>query len=256
MFEPLVQQHPIGEIGQRIVVRHVLDLDLGLALLGDVLMGGNPAAVGHRPVADLDGAPVLQFDDAVLCFVGYGDVGAPMQIFIPGHRGKAARFEAQIDDFRQLHAGADAVGGNIVHFDEAVVADDQAVVGVEEAQPLRHVVDRGIELEVPDPQGLFLLLSEFVLLFQAGIEFFALGDVLVGRQPAAAGQRVDRVGNDAAVGEFLHGGVERDIASNTFANVIIRRDLHLQAEVESVPDQFAGRRTRLHLCGESPYISM
>jgi hypothetical protein len=28
------------------VVRHVLDLDLGLALLGDVLMGGDPAAAG------------------------------------------------------------------------------------------------------------------------------------------------------------------------------------------------------------------
>ena len=78
-------------------------------------------------------------------------------------------------------------GANIVHLDEAIVADDQAVVGIEEAKPLRHVVDRGVELEVPDAQRLFLRLAEFVLLLQPGIELFTLGDVLVGRHPAAAG---------------------------------------------------------------------
>ena len=89
VFEPIVQQHAIGKAGQRIVVRHVLDLDLGLALLGDVLMGGDPAADGHRPVADLERTPVHQFDDAGLWLVGHGDVGAPVEIFIPGHRGEA-----------------------------------------------------------------------------------------------------------------------------------------------------------------------
>ena len=65
LFQPLVQQHAIGKIGQRVVMRHVFDLDLGLPLLGDVFVGGDPAAIGHRPVADLEGAPVAQFDDAV-----------------------------------------------------------------------------------------------------------------------------------------------------------------------------------------------
>ena len=54
-------------------------------------------------------------------------------------------------------------------------------------------------------------LAEFVLFLQPGMEFFALGDVLVGRQAAAAGQRVDRVGNDPPAGEFLDRGVERDV---------------------------------------------
>ena len=131
-----------------IVVRHVLDLDLGLALLGDVLMGGDPAAVGHRPMADLDGPPVHQFDDAVLGFVGNATFRAPAHVFLARHRRKASRFIAQIDDFGQRRAGADAAGRNIVHLDKAVVAHDQLVVGVEEAQALRHVVDRGVELEV------------------------------------------------------------------------------------------------------------
>ena len=65
LLQPLVEQRAVGEIGQAVVMRHVLDLDLGLALLGDVLMGGNPTLVGHRPMADLDGPPVHQFDDAV-----------------------------------------------------------------------------------------------------------------------------------------------------------------------------------------------
>ena len=148
MFEPIVQQHPIGKIGQRIMVRHVLDLDLGLPLFGDVFMRGNPAAAGHRPVADLEGMAVHQFDDAVFRFIGNRDIGAPVKIFIARHCGEAAGFEAQIDDLDQRHAGADAVGRDIVHLDEAIVAHDQAVVGIEEAQPLRHVVDRGVELEV------------------------------------------------------------------------------------------------------------
>ena len=50
-------------------------------------------------------------------------------------------------------ARADAVGRKVVHLDVAIVADDQPMGGVEEAQSLRHVVDRGVELQVADPQG-------------------------------------------------------------------------------------------------------
>ena len=215
-------------------------------------MGRDPAAAGHRPVADLDRAPVLQSDNAVFCFVGDRDVVAPADVFFACHGRKAAGFDAQIDDLRQLHAGVDAVGGNIIDLDEAVVADDQAVVGIEEAQPLRHVVDGGVELEVPDAQRLFLLLAEFVLFLQPGIELFALGDVLVGRHPAAARHRVDGVGDDPAVGEFLHRGVECDVAADALTDVIIGRDLHLEAEIQPMPDQFTGRRPRLHLFRRQP----
>ena len=48
VLEPLVEQHAIGQSGQRIVQRHVHDLGLGAALLGDVLMGGDGVAVRHR----------------------------------------------------------------------------------------------------------------------------------------------------------------------------------------------------------------
>ncbi len=248
-FEAIVQQRAVGQVGQRIVMRHVLDLDLGLALLGDVLMGGDPAAAGHRPVPDLDGAPVLQFDGAVLGFVGDRDIGAPADVFFPRHGWKAAGLDTQIDDFHQRHAGVNAIGRDIVDVDEAAVAHDQAVVGVEEAQPLRHVVDRGVELEIPDAQGLFLLPSEFKLRLQARMQFLAFGDVLMGRHPAAAGHRVDGVGDDPPVGKFLDRGVERDIPPDALTDVIIGCRLHLQAELQPVADQFAGRRARPHLIG-------
>ena len=132
LFEPLVQQHPIGEIGERVVVGHIFDLDLGLPLLGDVFMGGNPAAVGHRPVANLEGAPVSQFDDTVGGFGRYGNLGAPVEVFLFGHRGKASRFETHVDDFGQRDTGTDAVARKIIHLDIAVVAYDQAMRWIEE----------------------------------------------------------------------------------------------------------------------------
>ena len=106
--------------------------------------------------------------------------------------------------------------------EEAVVADDQLVIGVEEAEALRHVVDRGVELEVADPQRLFLLLAALVFLLEARLQLLALGHVLMGRDAAAVGQRTHGVGDDAAVGEFLHGGVERDIAADALGECIPR----------------------------------
>jgi hypothetical protein len=133
LFEPFVQQYAIGKIGQRVVVRHIFDLDLGLALLGDVFVCRNPAAVGHRPMTNLEGAAVLQLDDAVGGFGRDCDVVAPVQVFIGGHRGKAARGIAHFDDFDQRCPGTDAVVRKIIHIDVAVVAHDQPMSGVEEA---------------------------------------------------------------------------------------------------------------------------
>ncbi len=132
LFEPLVQQHPIGEIGERVVVGHIFDLDLGLPLLGDVLMGGNPAAVGHRPVANLEGAPVSQLDDAVGGLGRYGNLGAPVEVFLLGHRGKASHLETHVDDLGQRGAGTNAVTRKIIHLDIAVVAYDQPMRRIEE----------------------------------------------------------------------------------------------------------------------------
>ena len=46
----LAEQHAVGQIGERVVARHVHDLRLGPAPLGDVLEGRDPAAVRGRAV--------------------------------------------------------------------------------------------------------------------------------------------------------------------------------------------------------------
>ena len=47
-FELLAEQHPVRQIGQRVVMRQMRDPLLGAPALGDVLQGRHPAAVGKR----------------------------------------------------------------------------------------------------------------------------------------------------------------------------------------------------------------
>ena len=62
LFELLVEQHAVRQIGQRVMARHVRDLRLRLQPFGDVLEGGDPAAALHRLVDDTDGT-VASIDD-------------------------------------------------------------------------------------------------------------------------------------------------------------------------------------------------
>ena len=79
----------------------------------------------------------------------------------------------------------------------------------------------------------------------------------MGRDPAAVGHRADGVGDDSAVGEFLNRGVERNIAPDALTDVFVGRSTHLQAEIEAVLDQFAGRCAGLHLFGrESVHLDV
>ena len=60
LLQALVEQHAVGQAGQRVVQRHVRDLGLRAALLGDVLVRGDGAAVGHRLHGHGDVAAVAQ----------------------------------------------------------------------------------------------------------------------------------------------------------------------------------------------------
>ena len=68
--QPIVEQDAVGQAGQRVVQRHVGDLGLGAALLGDVLVGGDRAAVGHRLHGDGDRAPVAELAHELLDIAG------------------------------------------------------------------------------------------------------------------------------------------------------------------------------------------
>ena len=59
----LAQQHAVGQLGQDVVVRHVGDARLDAAVLGHVLVRGEPALVRHRLMLDGDDAPVAELAD-------------------------------------------------------------------------------------------------------------------------------------------------------------------------------------------------
>jgi hypothetical protein len=151
--QTIAQQHPIGHAGQRIVARHVLDLGQRLAVLGDVVVRRDPAAVGHRPVMNRDRAAVLQRAERVRWLVGDRDRIAPCQIRLAGHLRHAARRITVVHDLAQRGAGAHLFDRQPVHLGVALVAHDEPLLAVEEAQPLRHVVDGGVKAK---PLGLVL----------------------------------------------------------------------------------------------------
>ena len=60
-FHLVLEQDAIGQIGQRVMARHVHDLGFGLPALGDVLIGRHPAAVGSRAVQTRHHPAVAEF---------------------------------------------------------------------------------------------------------------------------------------------------------------------------------------------------
>jgi hypothetical protein len=152
-------------------------LGLDPAPLGDVLVGADPAAVGHRADRHFDGAPVgqrlLVNDRPPLC-----QQRKPARHQLVHRLGVDTAPHAVGENLPQGHARPDQVAVGVENLDVLLVADDQALVRVEHAQALRHVVEGGVEQQV--------LLAQRVLVAQAH------GDVLVGGHPAAVADRPQR----------------------------------------------------------------
>ena len=137
LSDPLVEERAIVQARQRIMVRHVLDALLVAPLLGHVLVGRHPAAVGHRAARDGEGAAVAHLVNRSRC-----DGRRPhavAQVFC----GRRARIDALLDpplqDVAQRGSGLHVVGGETVHLGVAIVAHDDALGLVEHAHALRHV---------------------------------------------------------------------------------------------------------------------
>jgi hypothetical protein len=119
-------------------------LRLGLFLRGDVLVDGDPAAVRHRPVIDRECPPVAHgvFD---IIRLAAADFRQPLLDISAGVFRTVTGGNASFQDRKQCHAALHLLGWNPVHFAIALIAHDQTLVAVEHAQPVRHVLERGIE---------------------------------------------------------------------------------------------------------------
>jgi hypothetical protein len=135
----LLEQDAVGQVGQRVMMRHVRDLGIGASLLGDVLVGGDPTAVGHGLMRDADDAPVGErldlygallfthrrqaFTDVALGVIaGMNPCGNPIFQYLA-----------------ECRSGFHLLRRKTIHQRIAVVGDDQALLGVEHAQALVHI---------------------------------------------------------------------------------------------------------------------
>lgn len=109
------------------------------------------------------------------------------------------------------------------------------MVGAEEAESVRHVVDRDVELEVA--------------LLQPPTELFALCNVLVRRHAAAVGQGMNGVGDDSSVGELLDRLLTDDRTLGAGTDIGAGFSADAQAQFEPMLDQVLDRRARVHLVG-------
>src|SRR5260370_42703508 len=100
-----------------------------------------------------------------------------------------------------------------------------------------------------DAQVLFLLFAKPVLRFQARADFLPPSDVFMRGHPAAVRHRMNRIGDDPAIGEFLDGGGVNDGVSNALLDVFVGIRMNLESQIQSVLDQLTYRRPGLYLLG-------
>ena len=149
LFHALVEGSAVQKIGECVVVGEVPDLLLGEPPLGDVLEGRDEAPVGYRPIVDGDASAVGQVLDhrrrLVLADVllRQGERAFGVDVVRPRafrqHRGNR-------------HAGLEGLGRHPVDLRKSRIGDHQLAVGVEHAEALGHVGQRGVqpELALPD----------------------------------------------------------------------------------------------------------
>jgi hypothetical protein len=123
-------------------------------LVGDVVMGRNPAAVLQRLAGDAHQPAIAVLVDAAR-FLGI-EHRRQRHALVLGIAFDELALEAMRDDVAVERAGPGQVGRQIVHLGIDVVADDEPAVLVEHAQALRHVLDGGVQAhallgEVPLP---------------------------------------------------------------------------------------------------------
>ena len=144
VLQPLAKQSAVGQIGQGVVVGEVGDPLLGAPAFGDVLMGRDPSAVRQRFVDDLHCAPVGGLDDVDFLSPDVAQDGSDVLALIAG---EGAGRLAMGNDLAEAAARFHNVLGEPVHFDVAMVADDEPLRRIEQQQSLRHVVDGAVEAQ-------------------------------------------------------------------------------------------------------------
>ena len=139
------EEDAVGQLGEGVVLGHELDLQLGPAAFGDVLVGGDPAAVVEGLVRDGDEAAVAELleEGAGLALVDELLAGVPD--LVDGAAGVVSGGDAGFEHVAEAHAEPEVGHALAVDAAELFVDELEAVVGVVEADALGHVGDGLLE---------------------------------------------------------------------------------------------------------------
>jgi hypothetical protein len=144
VLQPLTQQHAIGQVGQRVVTRHMRDLLLGAPSLGDVLVRCQPAAARHGLVHDRNDPAVGEVHGVI---GSLSPCNLPQQlgdVFI-GIAGEHAGRQAQIEQRTKADPRTCRFRRQAVNLGITSIAEDQSRIGTEHQHSLRHVVENPVE---------------------------------------------------------------------------------------------------------------
>ena len=133
----------VGQTGERIVVRQERDLGLRAPALRDVLMRGNRRAIRQGAVGYGNDLAVAQLIDGVPRLAA-GDGLQPVldNIFrVPF----ADIAKAMLQDRAKRRPRSHVLRRDFVEVSVALVADDELLLGIVHAQPVRHIADGRVE---------------------------------------------------------------------------------------------------------------
>jgi len=148
-FHPATERRDIGIDRSAALLAQAerVALLLGDELLGHVGMRLHPAAAAQWPADQGHDAAVLHLEgfrvDGALRRPSDAFAGVAFRI-----AGEDARLGAPRQQFTHRHSAAQLLAPQIVHLDEAHVAQNEPAGGVVHAQRLRHVVERDPRQEV------------------------------------------------------------------------------------------------------------
>lgn len=187
----VVEGEPVRHVFQRRIEHEILLPQHLLVLqpLGDVFVHRHPAAVGQKTGNHLHHPSVIAHHQQGFRLPGAHVLQPGVVEFLTRHARQVAARHPMLDDRTMRDARLHDVRVEIVELQEAIVADDDAAVGVVHDQPVRHVGER--------------VLAALGLHAQLRLDPGEAADVVADRHPAAAGEGLQLERHDEAARERL-----------------------------------------------------
>ncbi|WP_245321808.1 hypothetical protein [Bradyrhizobium sp. LTSPM299] len=143
--EPRVEQQAVGKLGEAVMLSEILDLRLGAAAFGDILVGANPSTILQGLVRDCDQPFAAEFlqESSLLPLI---DEGLAERIDVVHRAARVVADRAAIGE-HVVEADADRQLRHllIVNLAELLIDELQPVLGVVQADALRHRGDGAFE---------------------------------------------------------------------------------------------------------------